>query len=217
MRTVVSAAVSELRRIGPGLWRWTAAHPAWVPDAKPGSPSDWPREVGSVLCDAPGSTVLVDPLLPAGDEGFLGDLDRHVEDRDLPVSILTTIKWHRRDRDELARRYGAQTSRARARLPADVEPLPIRGAGETMFWLGRHRALVPGDRLMGSPGGGLRLCPESWLTYLPRERRPSLAEVSARMRPLLDLPIEMVLVSHGEPVLSEGRTALARALELVRG
>jgi hypothetical protein len=209
--------VSELRRIRPGLWRWTAAHPAWVPDARPESPSDWPREVGSVLYDATDSTVLVDPLLPEGDDRFLGDLDRHIEDRDLPVSILTTIKWHRRDRDELAGRYGAQTSRARARLPTDVEPKPIRGAGETMFWLAEHRALIPGDRVMGSPDGGLRLCPESWLGYLPRETRPSLAEVSVRMRPLLDLPIEMVLVSHGEPVLSEGRTALARALDLGRG
>jgi hypothetical protein len=36
------------------------------------------------------------------------------------------------------------------------------------------------------------------------------------MRPLLDLPIEMVLVSHGEPVLSDGRHALARALDLSR-
>jgi hypothetical protein len=60
------------------------------------------------------------------------------------------------------------------------------------------------------------LCPESWLTYLPRDTRPSLAEVATRMRPLLDLPIEMVLVSHGEPVLSDGRHALARALDLSR-
>jgi hypothetical protein len=32
------------------------------------------------------------------------------------------------------------------------------------------------------------------------------------MRPLLELPIERVLVSHGEPVLHDGRAALARAL-----
>jgi hypothetical protein len=33
------------------------------------------------------------------------------------------------------------------------------------------------------------------------------------LRPLLDLPVEMVLVSHGEPVLRDGRNALARALK----
>jgi hypothetical protein len=32
------------------------------------------------------------------------------------------------------------------------------------------------------------------------------------LRPLLDLPIELVLVSHGEPVFSGGRDALERAL-----
>jgi hypothetical protein len=30
---------------------------------------------------------------------------------------------------------------------------------------------------------------------------------------LLDLPVERVLVSHGEPVLHDGRGALERALE----
>jgi len=30
---------------------------------------------------------------------------------------------------------------------------------------------------------------------------------------LLDLPVELVLVSHGEPVLQDGRAALERALE----
>lgn len=205
--------MTELRRIRPGLWRWTAAHPAWVAGAKPESPSDWPQDVGCVLLDARDATVLIDPLLPDGDDAFLARLDRHVTERGLPVSILTTIKWHRRSRDELARRYGARTSRAKVQLPAGVEAKPIRGAGETMFWLTEHRTLVPGDRIMGAPGGGLRLCPESWLGYLTRDPRPTLAEVAVRIRPLLDLPIEVVLVSHGEPVLSRGRQALARALD----
>ena len=42
----------------------------------------------------------------------------------------------------------------------------VRGAGETIFWLPEHRALIPGDRILGAPGGGVRLCPESWLRYL---------------------------------------------------
>ena len=33
------------------------------------------------------------------------------------------------------------------------------------------------------------------------------------LEPVLDLPIELVLVSHGEPVFAGGREALARALE----
>lgn len=209
--------MTELGRIRPGLWRWTAAHPDWVPGAQPESPSDWPQDVGCLLVDARDATVLIDPLLPSGDDAFLARLDDHVAERGLPVSILTTIKWHRRSRDELARRYGARTSRARAALPDGVEAMPIRGAGETMFWLAEHRALVPGDRIMGAASGGLRLCPESWLGYLSRDSRPTLAQLAARIRPLLDLPIEMVLVSHGEPVLSGGREALENALELRDG
>jgi hypothetical protein len=42
-----------------------------------------------------------------------------------------------------------------------------------------------------------------------RVNRPELA---ALMQPLVDLPIERVLVSHGEPVLRGGRAALARAI-----
>lgn len=209
--------MSELRQIRAGLWRWTARHPEWSPGARPESPADWPRDVGCVLCDAPDATVLIDPLVPEEDAGFLQRLDTHVAERGLPVAILTTIKWHRRSRDELARRYGARTSRARTQLPAGVEAKPIRGAGETMFWLPGHRALVSGDRVMGAPGGGLRLCPESWLAYLSRDSRPTLAEVADRLRPILELPIEVVLVSHGEPVLRDGRDALARAIELGGG
>jgi hypothetical protein len=70
---------------------------------------------------------------------------------------------------------------------------------------------VPGDRLLGADGGGLRLSPNSWLRYLPSGmRHPELREA---LRPLLDLPVELVLVSHGEPVLSGGREAISRALD----
>ena len=40
-------------------------------------------------------------------------------------------------------------------------------------------------------------------------RRDDLRTV---LEPLLDLPVELVLVSHGEPVLRDGCAAVARAL-----
>jgi hypothetical protein len=79
-----------------------------------------------------------------------------------------------------------------------------------MFWLAKPRALVAGDRLLGAPGGGLRICPESWLAYLSSGL--TSAELRERLRPLLELPVERVLVSHGEPVLSGGRKALEALL-----
>jgi signal transduction histidine kinase len=60
-----------------------------------------------------------------------------------------------------------------------------------------------GDVLLGRDDG-LRLCPDSWLPddVTPRQFREGL-------RPLLDLPIELVLPAHGEPT---DRAALERAL-----
>ena len=193
--------------IAPGLLRWTAPHPEWKAGAEAGSSADWDRMVGSVLYELPGVVVLIDPLLPAeGREEFLAWLDARVVGR--PVSILTTIRWHRRDRDELAERYRQDTPRAWNAVPPGVSPRPLRGAGETLYWLGGVAALVAGDRVIADGRGGLRLCPESWLADV-RVDRAGLAEI---MRPLLELPIERVLVSHGEPVLRDGRAALARAI-----
>jgi hypothetical protein len=199
-----------LEKIEPGLWRWSARHPEWRPNAAPGSAADWPQSVGCVLCDAADATVLIDPLVPPGEERLLGALDEHVSRRGRHVAVLTTIGFHRRSRDQLAKRYGATTSRAKNNLPAGVESFPIRGAGETIFWLAEHRALVPGDRIIGAQRGRLRLCPESWLRYLPSGI--TLAALAEALRPLLDLEIERVLVSHGEPVLGGGRKALEAAL-----
>jgi hypothetical protein len=201
------SAVAELR---PGLYRWEARHPDADPSPDPGSPADWGPEVSSVAYAADDAFVLVDPLVPEEREDLQRELDALVESHARPVVILTTLDFHRRSRDRLANRYRASTSRAKSSLPGGVETMQIRGAGETMVWLPEHRALIPGDRLLGDDRGGLRLCPDSWLRYLPSGmRQPELREA---LRPLLDLPLEMVLVSHGTPVLADGRDAIARAL-----
>src|SRR6478672_3252880 len=87
------------RELVPGLWRWTAPHPDRRPDAAPGSSADWDELVGSVLYELAGVAVLIDPLLPVSERhAFLNWLDERVAGR--PVSVLTTVRWHRRDRDE---------------------------------------------------------------------------------------------------------------------
>jgi hypothetical protein len=202
--------VSALTEVRPGLYRWTAIHPEANPAPTRGSPADWGPEVGSVAYAGPDALVLVDPLVPADRDDLRDELDALVRRHGQRVAILTTIGFHRRSRDELAGRYGASTSRARASLPEGVETLRIQGAGETMVWLPEHRALVPGDRLIGDDLGGLRLCAESWLRYLPSGM--DLAGLRAALAPVLELPVELVLVSHGEPVLEAGRDAVAQAL-----
>jgi hypothetical protein len=163
--------------------------------------------VGSVLYDMPAVLVLIDPLLPTEDrDGFLEWLDGLVAGR--PVSILTTVRWHRRDREQLAERYRGNSSNAWNRVPAGVEQRPLLGAGETLYWLPEVRALVPGDTILGSGDGRLRLCPESWLGDVRVDR----AGLAGLLRPLLTLPVERVLASHGEPVLHSAHTALKLAI-----
>lgn len=196
--------MEELR---PGLWRWTSAHPDWEPDPEPESPGDWPERVGCVAYAAADSFLLIDPLVR--DEAIWRRLDELVESHGKPVVTFVTIPFHRRSDEEVARRYGASPAAA---APAEgIEAIEIRRGGETMVWLPESRALVPGDRLLGDGRGGLRICPDSWLGYLEngltgRELRDTLREQ------LLGLPTELVLVSHGEPVLERGGDAIEQAL-----
>jgi hypothetical protein len=195
-----------MREIAPGLWRWTAPHPAWSPGAEPDSADDWDEYVGSVLYVGSDAAVFIDPLVPRAEEQFWSWADKRVAARS--VAVLTTLLPHRRSREHVARRYGASTSRVKRNLPAGVESIVLRGARETMFWLPEHRTLVPGDRILGAPGGGLRLCPASWLYWVRVNRN----ELRVLLQPLLDLPIERVLVSHGDPVLRGGADALRSCL-----
>jgi hypothetical protein len=199
------------REITTGLFRWVAPHPEWNPNAPRGSAGDWPQLVGSVLYELPDVAVLIDPLIPRerGEE-FLSWLDERVRGR--AVTILTTIRFHRRDREQLAARYRSSTTKAWNWIPPGVKPWRIPGARELPFWLPAVATLVPGDTLIGTDDG-MQLCPESWLA----DARVGRADLAERMRPLLQLPIERVLVSHGEPVLRAGHAALARAIEQAAG
>ena len=187
----------RVTEVAPGLWRWTAPHPEW----KEGD--DWEQEVGCVYYEAATATVLIDPLVPAGTERdrFLEALDRDVERRGLPVAILLTCAWHARSADDLSERYGVGD-----RVVGGVEALPFELVEETMYWLPEHQTLVPGDSLMGAADGGVRICPDTWL------EGETPARLRTELRRLLDLPVERILVSHGEPVLADGRAALERAL-----
>jgi glyoxylase-like metal-dependent hydrolase (beta-lactamase superfamily II) len=193
-----------LAEIRPGLLRWLAAHPDWEPDAEPDSPADWPQDVGCILHEAPAATVLIDPLVP---DDLWPELDARVRGRGLPVRVLTTIRWHRRSRDDVLARYSGSEEAV-----AGVEAIPLVGLGETLYWIAEHRALVAGDRLIGTPGGGVRPCPESWLHDDDGATGSTAEELRQALLPLLELPIDLVLVSHGEPVLARGRDALAAVL-----
>jgi glyoxylase-like metal-dependent hydrolase (beta-lactamase superfamily II) len=207
----------EVAEIEPGLWRWTGFHEAWKDD------------VGCVYCETDAGVVLVDPLVPPEDtEHFWAALDRDVERAGGGVHVLLTVFWHVRSAGAFAERYGARTWVSTATrptvtrrgvpvsdpfrpgdpLPGGLEAFRTARAAEVVYCIPRHRALVPGDVLLGDGEGGVRLCPESWMP-----EKKSLGDLAESLRPLLELPVERILVSHGEPVLRGGGAALARALE----
>lgn len=196
----------EVQRIAEGLWRWTTAHPDWRDG------DDWEREVGCVYWEAEDAVVLVDPLVPSEESErarFLEALDRDVARLGRPVAIVLTCAWHERSAAELAARYGARVrgaGREAGSLPRGVVAYEIAVARESVYWLADARAVVPGDALLGTEDG-VTLCPESWL-----ERPGGHARLVTELAPLLELPVERVLTSHGAPVLTDARAALQRAL-----
>ncbi len=218
----------DAARIRPNLWRWTAPHPDWTPDE--GGPEGWEREVASYLYDGGDALVLFDPLAPPDGTRdaarFWDELDRDIERAGSP-HILLTVYWHVRSSPAILERYdgarlwahtrAAQPIRKRVRvtdtfrpgepLPGGVEARESGRGGEILFWIPEHGALVAGDVLLGAAGGGLRVCPDSWLG-----ERITPQELRERLRRLLELPIELILLTHGEPVLERGRDALERAL-----
>jgi glyoxylase-like metal-dependent hydrolase (beta-lactamase superfamily II) len=102
--------------------------------------------------------------------------------------------------------------RAGDELPGGIQAFQTPRAAEVVYWLPEQRALAVGDVLLGAGAkprptdDPLRLCPERWLGKGTHD------DLRASLRPLLDLPVERVLVSHGRPLLSDGREALAAVL-----
>ena len=175
----------------------------------------WPREVGCVYAELPRSIVLVDPLVPVDEAEaarFWRALDRdrrRLADRD--VHVLLTAAWHRRSADAVAERYGGAV-----RAPGDAPPEGVETElfedgdwCEAVLALPEYEAVVFGDVIEGDGCGGLRMPPERWPAGAPRTVR-----VRRELRRVLRRPLEVVLVSHGEPVLDNARAALAQALEI---
>jgi glyoxylase-like metal-dependent hydrolase (beta-lactamase superfamily II) len=219
----------EFVELRPGLYRWELRHPEWTPaDAEGGG---WGEVVASYALEAENGLVLIDPLAPPDDSDDAERFWRWVSERSGPgrgsPSVLITIFWHARSSQavldrfpeasvwsyeparELVSERTAVTDGFRAgdELPGGAVPYHVGRALEVVLWLPSHHALVAGDVLLGDGDGGARLCPRSWLgggrTY---------ADIRAALAPVIALPVEVLLLTHGEPVLRDGRAALERAL-----
>lgn len=146
-----------------------------------------------------------------------------------PEHVLLTVFWHGRSTGELdaahvwapsrsaqpLRNRGVDVTdvfRAGDELPDGIRAFATPRAAEVVYWLPQHRALAVGDVLLGAGAkpratdDALRLCPEGWLGKGTHD------ELRAALRPLLELPVERILISHGAPILRDGGAALEAVL-----
>jgi glyoxylase-like metal-dependent hydrolase (beta-lactamase superfamily II) len=189
-----------LAEIAPGLRRWTAWH------------DEWQENVGSLAVDTDDGLVLIDSLDPPS------ELSR-------PEHVLLTIHWHARSAraphvwahertTKLLANRGVELTDpiGSGSLPGAIQALETARRGEVVYWLPTQQAVAVGDVLLGAGAkphatdDPLRLCPERWLG------KATLEDLRDSLAPLLELPVERVLVSHGEPVLSGGAEVLAAVL-----
>jgi glyoxylase-like metal-dependent hydrolase (beta-lactamase superfamily II) len=185
-----------IEEIRPGLKRWSGPHPEF--DPREGKLDESYVDVASVSFSGEHALVLIDPLVP---DELWPELDAEVKQSGKSVVVLTTIFFHERSREAVARRYGG-------RLGGEVDGIhafSAERADEVAYWLEEPRAVVFGDAILGDQAGGLRLTP--WARNAEGLERTRLA-----LLPLLDLPIEVALTAHGEPVLANAHEKLARAL-----
>ncbi len=202
-----------MQQIGAGLWRWTGLHPAWTPESV-----GWEQEVACTYYETEDAVVLIDPLAPPEDEErFWRALDHDVERLGRPVVVALTAAWHARSTSVMVERYGATVwahpasgDRLGLRLDAPILPrrveafeIPPAGEGQVALYLAAHRALVTAEALAGLGGG---------LVVRPSPRLGDRDRLVRCLRLLLELPVEIVLPAHGEPVLRNGREAIAAAL-----
>ena len=203
-----------MREVRPGVWHWEGPHPEWD-ESEP-----WDEQVSSYAIDDGERVLLFDPIAPPP------EIDELAAGRE--TLIVLTNAWHERDARSLVGRLGAPVwvpppdegspdvawlladgeGEAHLYLPGDELPPGVDGAfagrepNDLILWVESMRAVIPGDTIVDF-GDGLEI-PPVWLHE--GVTREQMAET---LSPLLDLPVEHVLPTHGAPT---GRDALVRAL-----
>ena len=217
-----------MEEIATGVFRWTAPHPEWH------TRIEWGHEVASYAVRGKDGLSLVDPLLPA-DPSTAREVQKQLDELvagAARLDILVSIPYHTRSSEPLFLRYrdrlpvalwGHPAVAKRFLNPATIlTPIvPGDSAGasavaygignprryETPLYFPEHRALLFGDAVICFDGE-LRVWQER--PFSPGWFRDKLLPT---LVPLLDLDVEMVLTTHGEPLLRDGRAALRHAFE----
>jgi glyoxylase-like metal-dependent hydrolase (beta-lactamase superfamily II) len=183
---------------------WLAPHPSWEPG------ENWDEEVPVVKYETDDEVVLIDPFLSPD-----GDFDP----RGKPVCVLLTQASHYRGTDDFVSRYAASVwappqARWKHRpspattkeLPRGVEAIELDGEPQqVVFFIRDHATLVTGDVLSGT-GGRLHVFVDE---ADPERLLPSLDA-------LAELPVEQVIIPHGEPILTDAQARIRAAVVQAR-
>jgi hypothetical protein len=213
-------SIAPVRELRPGVWHWQSPHPDW--DGEEG----WPELVSSYGIEFGDDFLLFDPLSVPD------------ELRERATAVVLTAPYHERDARRLGlpvhtppadtwqdwvEKFGVDPDRVRGMESEDLAWLRA-GEGEGHFhgpgawpfginaytgredndlilWLPSINAIVTGDSLSDF-GDGLDI-------QLGGRKHVARDDVVRRLRPLLDLSVELVLPAHGEPT---DRAALEHVL-----
>ena len=193
LATPWSIDVSELS------W-WFAPHPAW------GAGGGLGPEVPVVRFETEDEVTLIDPFLPP--EGRLRPPRE-------AVRVLLTQGAHFRGTADFVERYSASicappravwrkipNPATTTELPRGVEAIELDGEPQqVVFFIPEHATLVTGDVLSGT-GGVLRVFVDE---AAPERLLPSLDA-------LANLPIERVIIPHGDAILAHGAACIRAAV-----
>ena len=191
--SLIVRGVSEL------TW-WFSPHPAWEPG------ENWPAEVPVVRFETDEEVVLIDPFLPPGDDFDPTGSRCACCSRNRRTTAAPPISSSVTARPCGCRRApsggGVRAPVPTAQLPRGVEAIELDGEPQqVLFFIPEHATLVSGDVLSGT-GGALHVFVDE------ADREPLLASLDA----LCDLPIERVIIPHGELIDENGAARIRAAV-----
>jgi hypothetical protein len=209
-----------MQQLRPGLWHWKTRHPEWSSDA------EWPQEVSSYAVELDDGFLLFDPLSVPD------------ELRGRATAVVLTAPYHERDARTLGlpvhtppadtwqdwvEKFGVDPDQVRGMESDDLAWLRagegeghFHGPGAWPFGIEAYAGREDNDLILSLPSVGALVTGDSLSDFgdglgirLGGRKHVTRDDVAKRLRPLLDLPVELVLPAHGDPV---GRDALERAL-----
>jgi glyoxylase-like metal-dependent hydrolase (beta-lactamase superfamily II) len=158
-----------------------------------------PSELMALAPEREVAIVLTSPWHERGSQALVDQLRAQIF-LPPPEAFNDDVGWLRPDLERLEAE--GRIFVAGDRLPIGVEAFAGKKVCDLVLWVEGRNALITGDTLLDR-GGGLEI-PTSWLSA--GQTREQMIEI---LRPLLELPIELVLPTHGPPT---DKAALERAL-----